>query len=121
MTLPGKMIEQALCKKVAVNENIEVYEQTVAVELLVNSKCECKGVVVFNDITQEYETIYSPCIILATGGIGQLYKYTTNPSGATGDGLLFVIMLVLLCRIWNLSNSTRLLWLLMVKKTDFNK
>lgn len=83
----GKMIEQALCKKVAVNENIEVYEQTVAVELLVNSKSECKGVVVFNDITQEYETIYSPCVILATGGIGQLYKYTTNPSGATGDGL----------------------------------
>ena len=76
----GKMIEQALCKKVAVNENIEVYEQTVAVELLVNSKSECKGVVVFNDITQEYETIYSPCVILATGGIGQLYKYTTNPS-----------------------------------------
>ena len=83
----GKMIEQALCKKVSENENIEVYEQTVAVELLVNSKSECKGVIVFNDITQEYETIYSPCIILATGGIGQLYKYTTNPAGATGDGL----------------------------------
>lgn len=83
----GKMIEQALCKKAAENDNIEVYEETVAVELLVNSKSECKGVVVFNDITQEYETIYSPCIILATGGIGQLYKYTTNPSGATGDGL----------------------------------
>lgn len=83
----GKMIEQALCKKVVQNENIEVYEQTVAVELLVNSNCECKGVIVFNDITQEYETIYSPCVILATGGVGQLYKYTTNPAGATGDGL----------------------------------
>lgn len=83
----GKMIEQALCKKVADNDNIEVYEQTVAVELLVNSRSECKGIVVFNDITQEYETIYSPCVILATGGIGQLYKYTTNPAGATGDGL----------------------------------
>lgn len=83
----GKMIEQALCKKVAENDNIEVYEQTVAVELLVNSRSECKGIVVFNDITQEYETIYSPCVILATGGIGQLYKYTTNPAGATGDGL----------------------------------
>lgn len=83
----GKMIEQALCKKVADNDNIEVYEQTVAVELLVNSRSECKGIIVFNDITQEYETIYSPCVILATGGIGQLYKYTTNPAGATGDGL----------------------------------
>lgn len=82
----GKMIEQALCKKVAENQNIEIYEDTDAVELLVSNN-ECKGVLVYNDETQEYETIYSPAIILATGGIGQLYKYTTNPAGATGDGL----------------------------------
>ena len=82
----GRMIEQALCKKVKENNNIDIYEQTIAVELLVNSNNECKGVIVFNDITKEYETIYSPVIILATGGIGQLYKYTTNPIGATGDG-----------------------------------
>lgn len=82
----GKMIEQALCKKVAENKNIEIYEDTDAVELLVSNN-ECKGVLVYNDETQEYETIYSPAIILATGGIGQLYKYTTNPAGATGDGL----------------------------------
>ncbi len=82
----GKMIEQALCKKVAENENIEIYEDTSAVELLVSNN-ESKGVLVYNDETQEYETIYSPAIILATGGIGQLYKYTTNPAGATGDGL----------------------------------
>ncbi len=81
----GKMIEQALCKKVSENSNIDIYEETVAVELL-TSKNECKGVLVFNDETQEYETIYSPAIILATGGIGQLYKFTTNPAGATGDG-----------------------------------
>ena len=82
----GKMIEQALCRKVQENSNIEVYEQTDAVDLLVNSN-ECKGVIVFNSETQEYETIYSPAIVLATGGVGQLYKYTTNPAGATGDGL----------------------------------
>ena len=82
----GKMIEKALCRKVQENENIEVYEQTDAVELLVSGN-ECKGVLVYNDDTQEYETIYSPAVILATGGIGQLYKYTTNPVGATGDGL----------------------------------
>jgi len=83
----GRMIEQALCSKVKGNKNIDIYEQTVAVELLVNSNSECKGVLVFNDITKEYETIYSSVVILATGGIGQLYKYTTNPAGATGDGL----------------------------------
>ena len=82
----GRMVEQALCRKVQENKNIEIYEQTVAVELLVSGG-DCKGVLVFNDETQDYETIYSPAIILATGGIGQLYKYTTNPAGATGDGL----------------------------------
>lgn len=82
----GKMIEQALCRKVTGNENIEIYEQTDAVELLISSG-ECKGVIVFNNDVGEYETIYSPATILATGGIGQLYKYTTNPIGATGDGI----------------------------------
>lgn len=82
----GKMIEQALCKKVRENENIEIYEQTSAVELLVSSG-ECKGIIVFNNETGDYETVYSPAIILATGGVGQLYKYTTNPTGATGDGI----------------------------------
>lgn len=82
----GKMMEQALCRKISENENIEVYEHTHAVELLVSSG-ECKGIIVFNDDIGEYETIYSPAIILATGGLGQLYKYTTNPVGATGDGI----------------------------------
>ena len=83
----GRMIEQALCNKVAENKNIEVYENTSAVELLVKSNSECKGVLVYNDETCEYEAIYSSAVILATGGIGQLYKYTTNPAGATGDGI----------------------------------
>ena len=82
----GRMIEQALCKQVKENSNIDVYEQTIAVELLTGNGT-CKGVIVFNEVTGEYETIYSSCVILATGGVGQLYKYTTNPSGATGDGL----------------------------------
>ena len=83
----GKMIEKALTKDVRENENIDVYEQTEAVELLVSSNNDCKGVIVFNDLTHEYETIYSSAVILATGGLGQLYKYTTNPAVATGDGL----------------------------------
>lgn len=81
----GKMIEQALVKQVKANSHIDIYENTIAVELI--GKNECKGVIVFNEETQEYETIYSPAVILATGGIGQLYKYTTNTSGATGDGI----------------------------------
>ena len=83
----GRMIELALCKRVRDNGNIDIYENGLAVELLVNANSECKGVLVYNSITGEYETIYSSAVILATGGIGQLYKYTTNPEGATGDGL----------------------------------
>lgn len=82
----GRMIEKTLTKDVEQNDNIDVYEQTVAVELLVNNN-ECKGVIVFNDLTGEYEAIYSSAVILATGGVGQLFKYTTNPGVATGDGI----------------------------------
>lgn len=82
----GRMMEQALSKKVHENSNIDIYEETMAVELLVNSSTECRGVIVYNELTEEYETIYSSAVILATGGVGQLYKYTTNPAGATGDG-----------------------------------
>lgn len=83
----GKMIEKSLVEQVQNNNNIDVYEEGTVVELLINSNGECRGVLVFNNMTCEYETVYSPAVILATGGIGQLYKYTTNPEGATGDGL----------------------------------
>lgn len=83
----GRGIEKALTKKVLENKDIEVYEQTLAIELLVNDNKECQGLVAFNDLTQEYEVIYSSAVILASGGIGQLYKYTTNPAVATGDGI----------------------------------
>lgn len=83
----GKGIEKALTKKVIQNKDIQVYEQTLAVDLLINSDSECKGLIAFNDLSQEYEVIYSSAVILASGGLGQLYKYTTNPSVATGDGI----------------------------------
>lgn len=91
----GYSIEKALVQKVqsdqSVSRNISIYEQTHAVELLVDSKRQCRGIIAFNEITREYETIYAPVTILATGGTGQVYKYTTNPSVATGDGLALAI------------------------------
>lgn len=83
----GRMMQIALTEKVRENKNIDIYEDTSVVEILVNNKGECKGIIVFNNITGQYEVIYSSAVILATGGIGQLYKYTTNPIGATGDGM----------------------------------
>ena len=79
----GREIEVALCKAVKENKNIKLYENKVAVDLLSENNV-CSGVIVYGD--DGYEVINSSAVILATGGLGQLYKYTTNPLGATGDG-----------------------------------
>ncbi len=83
----GRGITDALCKDVLKDENITVLENSMAVELLVNSDGECKGTILYNELTGEHEIVYTSALVLATGGVGQLYKYTTNPDGATGDGI----------------------------------
>ena len=83
----GRGITEALCREVRADENIVVMENAVAAELLVDSDRECKGVIVYNELTGEHEIVYTSALVLATGGLGQLYKYTTNPDGATGDGI----------------------------------
>ena len=83
----GRGITQALCDDVRNNENIVVMEDAIAAELLVDSDNECKGVIVYNELTGEHEIVYTSALVLATGGLGQLYKYTTNPECATGDGI----------------------------------
>ena len=83
----GRGITEALVNKVLSDDNITVMEHTLAVELLVNSDSECKGVILFNELTGEHEIVYTSALVLATGGVGQVYKYTTNPDGATGDGI----------------------------------
>ena len=115
----GKM-EISLCKALQHNKNIKVYENTMAIELLVHNN-ECGGVVVFNEDLCEYETVYSNILIMATGGLGQLYKYTTNPVGATGDGFAICYNAGAVLQDMELFNSIRLLLLLMMKKiiTDF--
>ena len=91
----GYGIEKALVNKVkndkTISENISIYEQCHAVELLIDAKGECRGVISFNEVTKEFETIYAGATVLATGGVGQVYKYTTNPSVATGDGLALAV------------------------------
>ena len=83
----GKVIVDTLRKKVLQDDNIQVLENAIAVELLINSDRQCKGLIYYNSITNTHEIAYSSATILATGGLGQVYKYTTNPEGATGDGI----------------------------------
>ncbi len=50
--LKVKGLKKRLPRKVIENKNIQVYEQTLAVELLINSDSKCKGLIAFNDQTQ---------------------------------------------------------------------
>ena len=82
----GYSIEMALINKINSAKDIEVYENTMAVDLLVDGENTVRGVLSFNK-QEEYETIFSNAVIIATGGVGQLYKTTTSRPTATGDGI----------------------------------
>lgn len=83
----GFCIENALVQYVLGQKNIQIYEETLAVEILKDSNNTVRGLIAYNYEKNEYEIIETPALILATGGIGQLYKYTTNPDITTGDGI----------------------------------
>jgi len=80
----GHAIEKTLVEQVRSNKNISILEQTIAAELIVKDE-KCYGVQYLQD--KKVKEIYSKAVILATGGAGQLFKKTTNPDIATGDGM----------------------------------
>ena len=97
----GFEIQRALINAVKKNSNIEVYEHFFAVDLitqhhkgiLVRRYCtdiKCFGVYALNLADHSTTTFLSKVTILATGGIGNLYHTTTNPSIATGDGIAMI-------------------------------
>ena len=57
------------------------------VDLLENYQGDIIGALVLNEETGELEGHLANAVVLATGGVGQVYRYTTNPSVATGDGM----------------------------------
>ena len=86
----GREMTIALCNAVENNKNITIWENSMVVDLSVVDG-RCSGVMVYNSQTGEYTAVKSPVVIMATGGLGQIYKYTTNPSVATGDGFALCI------------------------------
>ena len=68
-------------------ENISLFTHRFCIEILKTETGRAGGVSVFNTTTQEIELFTGKFIVLATGGSGQVYKNTTNPSVATGDGV----------------------------------
>jgi len=83
----GLSMECALSDKVEKNPKITIYEKSQAVELLIDSNHRCNGAIVFHTEDNSYEAVYSSAVVIATGGLGQIYSNTTNPSVATGDGM----------------------------------
>lgn len=80
----GHSIEKSLIKAVRSNPNIEIWEDTFAIDLLTKSGT-CFGITILKN--NKLQNIYASAVILATGGLGQIYKYTTNPKISTGDGI----------------------------------
>lgn len=88
----GSEIQRALINKIKAIENIQYFENHILVDLITDHHTKtnhqrCYGAYIISTIDQEIITISSKLTILSTGGIGQLYEFTTNPRVATGDGL----------------------------------
>lgn len=88
----GSAVQETLTRKVRANPNITVLEDHIAIDLITGDKLgkadkRCHGAYVLNNRTGEVITIGAPNTLIATGGAGKVYLYTTNPDTSTGDGI----------------------------------
>lgn len=93
--ITGAEIERALLAAAASHPNIQILEHRFALELItghfltetVDPRLTCHGVYALDRDSGQIETWLSPRTVLCTGGVGQVYQHTTNPSVSTGDGI----------------------------------
>jgi L-aspartate oxidase len=89
----GREIERALLAAVARQPRIEIFENHIAIDLITSQKLgyvgdqRCLGAYVLDKKRGQVETFAASATVLATGGCGKVYLYTTNPDIATGDGV----------------------------------
>jgi L-aspartate oxidase len=92
----GKAIHEVLLDKARAHPNIQLLERWMALDLITNrhlkdkqlKKSErCYGVYALNISSGKIEAIPASAVVLATGGVGKVYRYTSNPETATGDGI----------------------------------
>jgi L-aspartate oxidase len=97
----GKEMERALLSSIAQLPNVQIITHGFVLDLITQHHLgylvtkstpdiECYGVYMLNINTHEIITVKAKITLLATGGIGQVYRSTTNPSIATGDGIAMV-------------------------------
>ena len=94
----GKLIIETLWNAVKERPNITILDHYVVIELITQHHLgifvdkhfpgiECYGVYAYNKHNNKVEKFLSKITVLATGGVGNVYSVTTNPPGATGDGI----------------------------------
>jgi L-aspartate oxidase len=84
--LTGQNIELKLIEKVKAIPNVHIKEKWCAINLFCNN-FKCDGAYVLDQTNDEIYNIAAKSTILASGGAGKIYLYTTNPDVASGDGI----------------------------------
>ena len=88
----GYAVQQTLIKEVARHPRIRILENQVAIDVITAPKVgpgdrTCVGLYALDQVTEKIQTYAAGDTILATGGAGKVYLYTTNPDTASGDGI----------------------------------
>ena len=91
----GAAVQRTLIEKVQQTANITLFENHTLVDLITTDKVpgpksaerRCLGLYALDEDSDEVLTFRAPHTLLATGGAGKVYLYTTNPDTATGDGI----------------------------------
>ena len=89
--MTGREVERALLDAVARSSRVRVLEGHTAIDLITLAKYGgpevCAGAYVLDDSSGKVVTVLARAVVLASGGAGKVYLYTTNPDVATGDGV----------------------------------
>lgn len=88
----GQAVQETLTQKVRRHPKITVLENHIAIDLITGKKLgmaqdRCYGAYVLNNDTGKVLTLGADHTLIATGGAGKVYLYTTNPDTSTGDGI----------------------------------
>lgn len=88
----GRAVETTLVEQARQHPNIDILEHHIAIDLITGSKLgledeRCLGCYVLDRKSDKVITIASRFTVLATGGAGKVYLYTSNPDVSTGDGI----------------------------------
>jgi L-aspartate oxidase len=83
----GAEVERSLVKSVKESQRVTVHERTLVVDILRDGDGSCCGVAAMDASSGELRIYLARVVVLATGGVGQMYQFTSNPSVCTGDGI----------------------------------